>query len=174
MYKTGSGWTSLGGDPDSGGVEYTGIAAPTAAGWWTPTITTLVTDAVANRSDMVEFFIIRDDTVDSGETLQEDLDTSETGVDVSDGTAFEDGDNFDRILIDDELMRVDVQVGDTLSVFRGYEGTTAAEHTSGATIYKRSRVDGYGQFHASERSVNKPFLRITYTPAVGARRIFIT
>lgn len=66
-------------------------------------------------------------------TLTEDLDTSETGVDVSDGTQFTTG---NVILIDAEQMYVSGVAANTLTVTRGYNGTTAATHSSGAIIYE--------------------------------------
>lgn len=68
---------------------------------------------------------------DSGATLSEDLDTSEPDIDVSDGTAFAIG---MIIRIDSEDMFVDVIATNTLTARRGVNGSTAATHTTGATI----------------------------------------
>ena len=68
-------------------------------------------------------------------TLAEDLDASETTVDVSDAAAFAAG---QVIEIDGERMEIsaatvnDAPIADTLTVERGINGTTAAAHTSGA------------------------------------------
>lgn len=67
----------------------------------------------------------------SSATLAEDLDASETDVDVSSGSVLETG---TVIQIDSEKMIVDAIVTNTLTVRRGYQGTTAATHTSGAAI----------------------------------------
>ena len=64
-------------------------------------------------------------------TLAEDLDTSETGVDVSDGPEFDIG---QTILIDSEQMKISNIVSNTLTVTRGANGSTAATHTNGAAI----------------------------------------
>lgn len=64
-------------------------------------------------------------------TLNEDLDASETGVDVSAGTAFATG---QRIRIDTEDMLITNIATNTLTVLRARNGTTAATHTTGAAI----------------------------------------
>lgn len=73
----------------------------------------------------------QDDRVTSTATLAENLDTTETGVDVSDGTAFAIG---QTILVDSEQLHVTAIATNTLTVVRGANGTTAASHTSGAAI----------------------------------------
>lgn len=67
----------------------------------------------------------------SSATLAENLDTTETGVDVSSGTAFEVG---QTILIGTEQMWISAISSNTLTVTRGVNGTTAAVATSGAAI----------------------------------------
>ncbi|MCK9600784.1 MAG: hypothetical protein M0R06_17215 [Sphaerochaeta sp.] len=64
-------------------------------------------------------------------TLNEDLDASETGVDVSAGTAFSTG---QRIRIDSEDMLITNIATNTLTVRRAQNGTTGATHTTGAAI----------------------------------------
>jgi len=58
--------------------------------------------------------------------LNEALDSSETGVDVDDGSAFRAG---DIILCEDERMYVSAVSSNTLTVTRGYVGSTAATHS---------------------------------------------
>lgn len=70
-------------------------------------------------------------TVLSSATTSEALDTSETGVDVSAGTAFAVG---HTILIDSEQMYVTAISGNTLTVVRAANGTTAATHLTAAAI----------------------------------------
>lgn len=66
-------------------------------------------------------------------TLAEDLDNSETGVDVADETGIT-TDN-DVILVGEELMIVTATTDDnTLTVARGHSGTTATTHSNGATV----------------------------------------
>lgn len=67
----------------------------------------------------------------SSATLSEALDTSETGVDVSSGTAFQVG---QTILIDSEQMTITTISTNTLTVARGVNGTTAASHLTGLSI----------------------------------------
>jgi len=64
-------------------------------------------------------------------TLNEALDASETGVDVSSGTAFK---ALDTIIIESEQMYVTAIATNTLTVERGVNGTTAATHDTGKAI----------------------------------------
>lgn len=64
-------------------------------------------------------------------TLAEDLDASETGVDVSDGAAFKVG---QVVEIDSERMEISAISTNSLTVERGVNGTTAATHSNGAAI----------------------------------------
>ena len=72
---------------------------------------------------------------DSGETLAEGLDNSETGVDVSDGSVFTD----EYIRIDSEYMKVQSVSGNTLTVLREENvespSTVGDSHSNGATIF---------------------------------------
>lgn len=70
-------------------------------------------------------------TVTSSATTAEALDTSETGVDVSSGTAFSPG---MTILVDTEQMYVTSISTNTLTVVRAANGTTAATHNTSAAI----------------------------------------
>jgi len=56
-----------------------------------------------------------------------------TSCTVVDATAFPATGNF-RIKIDNEILIVTVRAGNTLTVTRGAEGTTAATHASGASV----------------------------------------
>lgn len=67
----------------------------------------------------------------SSATLAEDLDTSETGVDVSSSATVSAGMTW---LIDNEQLHVQSISGNTATVTRAANGTTAATHTSGAAI----------------------------------------
>jgi len=67
-------------------------------------------------------------------TIAEDLDASETGVDVATGQ----GSNFatnDVVLVGSELMTVGSVATDTLTVTRGTNGSSAATHSNGANIF---------------------------------------
>ena len=74
-----------------------------------------------------------EDLVTLTATLNEALDTSETGVDVSDGTVLAVG---QTILIDSEQMYVTAISTNTLTVERAVNGTTAASHLTAATIQR--------------------------------------
>lgn len=65
-------------------------------------------------------------------TLTEDLDSSETGVDVTAASNL--GTAPYVILVDTEQMLVTSVATNTLTVTRGYNGTTAASHSNGATV----------------------------------------
>lgn len=66
-------------------------------------------------------------------TIAEDLDASETGVDVTSASGFPTIGNF-RVLVGSEIMLVTGVSGTTFTVVRGAEGTTAATHTNGDAI----------------------------------------
>lgn len=83
-----------------------------------------------------------EDTMSSREsTLAEALDASETGVDVADGTIFKRG---DVAKVDSELMHVSSVSGNTLTVVRGYAGSTAATHNTSTAIYRRTQAHAEG------------------------------
>jgi hypothetical protein len=74
-----------------------------------------------------------------GATVVEALDTTETGIDVSNAALFQVG---QTILVDDEQMDVlaatvnTAPTEDTLTVIRGINGTTAASHLTAAPIQR--------------------------------------
>lgn len=67
-------------------------------------------------------------------TIAEDLDVSETDITVTDGTMIDPG---DTLAIDSEQFETVSRAGNVLTVTRAINGSTAATHTSGATIYRR-------------------------------------
>lgn len=69
---------------------------------------------------------------DSGATLTEVLNDTETGVDVSDGSKFASG---DFIFIDNERMKVSSVSSNTLTVVRGINKTPSGDTNSGETVY---------------------------------------
>lgn len=69
-------------------------------------------------------------------TLTEDLDSSETGVDVTSAAAL--GSAPFVICIEDEEMLVTSIASNTLTVTRGFNGSTAASHSNGATVNPRA------------------------------------
>ena len=76
----------------------------------------------------------------SGTTLAEDLDASEEDVDVADGSKFIVG---HIIVIDSEKMYVTAVNSNTLTVEREYQGTSAATHSNGATIFNKGLYPFY-------------------------------
>lgn len=70
---------------------------------------------------------------DPGTTLNGSINNSTTTVVITSATGFPTVGNF-RIRIDSEIMLVTAVSGTSLTVTRGVEGTTAASHTTGATV----------------------------------------
>jgi len=66
-------------------------------------------------------------------TLNGAITNSATSIAVTNGTPFSQSGTF-RVIVDSEIMLVNSISGNTLSVTRGQEGTTAVSHLSGATI----------------------------------------
>ena len=75
---------------------------------------------------------IDDEPVDTLADLAEDLDDTETDVDVTNATPLIVG---DIILVDQERMAITEIAGNTLTVTRGAQGTTAATHAPGASVF---------------------------------------
>jgi hypothetical protein len=71
--------------------------------------------------------------IDTTTTTSEALDTTETGVDVVSGAACAVG---QTVLIDSEQMYITSISTNTLTVERGVNGTTAAAHDTGKTVYR--------------------------------------
>lgn len=67
--------------------------------------------------------------------LGEDLDASETGIDLASSAQASWFAAGDVITVDSEQMLVSGVSGATLTVTRGYNGTTAATHASGAAVF---------------------------------------
>jgi hypothetical protein len=65
--------------------------------------------------------------------LAEDLDTSETVIDVVDGSVFPSVGNF-RVKVNREIMICTSRSSNALTVTRGAESTTARQHPTGAEI----------------------------------------
>lgn len=70
----------------------------------------------------------------TGVSCGEELDDSETGIDVTGGTAIDAG---ETIIVDAEQMYVSVAASTLLTVTRGINGTTAAAHSNAAPIHRR-------------------------------------
>ena len=96
----------------------------------TATITGNVASTETTPSNVVVVEGIQ--SVDSTADTNEAIDISETGIDTTDGTQFS---VDDVIVIDSEAMLVTAISTNTLTVVRGYDGTTAATHTTATDIY---------------------------------------
>jgi len=111
-------------------------------------------------------------------TIAEDLDASETGVDVATGQ----GSNFatnDLVLVDSELMTVSSVASDTLTVARGADGTSPATHSNGANIFltlgnadSADNYNGWGEAPATGTSTAASNLRIWSHDNFGEDLIF--
>lgn len=70
--------------------------------------------------------------IDSGTTTAEALDATETGVDVASGAALAVG---QTMRVESEQMYIQSISSNTATVKRGVNGTTAATHATGVTVY---------------------------------------
>tara|TARA_R110000803_G_scaffold9824_4_gene30625 strand:+ start:5203 stop:7731 length:2529 start_codon:yes stop_codon:yes gene_type:complete len=90
-----------------------------------------VKDAFRNLDDYPIFAPI-EQLLYSGSLLNEALTTSETGINVDDGTDFSSG---NIIQVDKEKMKVTGITSNTLTVTRAYLGTSATTHTEDSAVY---------------------------------------
>jgi hypothetical protein len=75
-------------------------------------------------------------------TLASGINNSVTSLAVASGTPFPSTGNF-RLICEGEVMLCTARSGTTLTVVRGYEGTTAASHSSGVTISHILTADSF-------------------------------
>lgn len=115
-------------------------AGALAAGTGSGDATVTVTDSAPTSPGAIllagtERMLVTDRVMTStGQELQADLDLAQNAVSVTVG----DGTKFfysEILLIDSERVLVTDIAGNTLTVLRGFDGSTVAAHTSGATIY---------------------------------------
>ena len=95
-------------------------------------------------------------------TLSSATDTDDNLIAVADASGIA---KFDSIYIDTELIRVSKKSGNNLTVIRGYEGTAAAAHASGANVYLITEADntlldsdddfGFGELKAEFTDLKK-------------------
>ena len=89
-------------------------------------------------------------TTNATSLLAEALDSSETGVDVDDGTEFA----VDQvILVGSEQMKISAISSNTLTVTRGFNGTTAASHSDNVQVEILDHLIGISGYDTSEISV---------------------
>ena len=100
---------------------------------------TLVIDTVLSPAAQIEDFIEawifvaeQPTKVDSTSDTAEELDATETAIDVDDGDDFTVGDG---IQIESEAMRVTAISTNTLTVVRGIQSTTAATHSTNTDVF---------------------------------------
>jgi hypothetical protein len=111
-------------------------------------------------------------------TIAEDLDASETGVDVATGQ----GSNFatnDVVLVGSELMTVSSVATDTLTVSRGANGSSPATHSNGANIFltlgntdSADNFNGWGEAPATGTQTAETNLRVWSHDNFGEDLIF--
>ena len=71
-------------------------------------------------------------------TLSAATDTNDNLIAVADASGIA---KFDHIYVDTELMRVSKKDGNNLTVIRAHEGTAAAAHTSGSSVFLVNTAD---------------------------------
>ena len=102
----------------------------------------------------------RDGTVVT--TLSAATDTNDNLIAVADASGIT---KFDSIYIDTELIRVQKISGNNLTVLRAYEGTAAAAHTNGSSVFLVNQADadlldsfddfGFGELKAEFTDIKK-------------------
>ena len=102
----------------------------------------------------------RDGTVVT--TLSAATDTNDNLIAVADASGIS---KFDSIYIDNELIRVQKISGNNLTVLRAYEGTAAAAHTNGSSVFLVNQADadlldsfddlGFGELKAEFTDIKK-------------------
>ena len=96
--------------------------------------------SASTRKDSATFYETTNRT-DSTSDTAEDIDTSETAIDVDDGTDFA----VNQVIqIDSEFMLITSISSNTLTVVRGYQDTTAAGHSNNTDIFILSNNGKYG------------------------------
>ena len=95
-------------------------------------------------------------------TLTSATDTNDNLIAVADASGIT---KFDSIYIDSELIRVQKISGNNLTVLRAYEGTTAAAHTNGSSVFLVNQTDadlldsdddfGFGEMKAEFTDLKK-------------------
>ena len=89
-------------------------------------------------------------TTNATSLLAEALDNSETGVDVDDGTEFA----VDQVILaGSEQMQITAISSNTLTVTRGFNGTTAASHSDNVQVEILDHLIGISGYDTSETSV---------------------
>jgi len=101
---------------------------------------------------------LEDSMPPTSDQLAEALDSSETGVDVDNAGRFHVGDVI-QVAGSDEQMWVSAITAPTLTVTRGYGGTTATTHADNAIVHIRSnaRLEGAVSTDGYRTDISAPF-----------------
>ncbi len=105
-------------------------------------------------------------TNDPSTTLNGSILAADPTLVVTSSTGFPNSGNF-RIRIDNELMLVTAVSGNTWTVTRGIEGTTAASHNNGATVNHYLTAGALDQIRSELAKTGLASARPT-TPKAGA------
>lgn len=109
----------------------------------------------------VKYYWLHDTMSSRATTLAEAVDIGETGIDVTDGSLFKEG---DVLRVGTELLYVSSVSSNTLTVIKGYAGTSDAAHDSGAAITRTTiaRVEGadYDTGHTTELTQDYNYTQI--------------
>src|SRR3990167_8250687 len=137
-------------------------------------LTTEIRDSVLSPVGQVEDLVSKwvyvstqPTKVDSAANLAEALDTSETGVDVTDGTLFNVGDG---IQVENEIMLVTAIVTNTLTVTRAIQSTTAATHADTTDVYKIGPAIGEIA-NITNVDFSVAAVAVTITPALSCQMV---
>jgi hypothetical protein len=98
-------------------------------------------------------------------TLPATINTDDTEFPLSDATGLSVG---DVLLIDAELLHITALDGDTVTVTRGYDGSTAADHLKGAQVGQSRNSFVYLAANHALDAISKVFAK------VGGRKIDVT
>ena len=93
--------------------------------------------------------------------LTEHVDSSETSITVGDASTFPSSGDF-RVVVEDEIMVCTSRTGNTLTVTRGQDGTTAVAHESGTRIAHAVTPVGLQNYFRDEVSLFQETLHEAY------------
>jgi hypothetical protein len=94
-------------------------------------------------------------TNNASTTLNGSIISSDTSITATTGSVFPSTGNF-RLKIEDEIIVCTARSGNTLTVTRGAEGTTAASHSSGASIAHILTAAGFARWAQNSNALWAP------------------
>jgi hypothetical protein len=89
---------------------------------------------------------------DATTTLNGSITNSDSPITVTDGSVFPSSGNF-RVMIDSEILICTARSTNSLTVSRGQDGTSAASHSSGATISMIYTAQGLSQLFQDDNAM---------------------